>query len=74
MKEEIKDIIQHSRRQFMNAPLTENDVKENAIDQFSEWFENAVKSDIKDPFAFTLANADAQGSPSARVVYMRNLT
>jgi len=74
VKEEIKDIIQHSRRQFMNAPFTENDVKENAIDQFSEWFENAVKSDIKDPFAFTLATADAHGRPSARVIYMRNIT
>ena len=73
VKEETKDYIQHTRRQFMNAPFTENDVLDNPIDQFSVWFENAVKSGVKDPFALTLATANKEGRPSARVVYMRDV-
>lgn len=74
MKKELKDIIQNNRRQFMSAPFNESDVKENAIDQFTEWFENAVESGIKDPFALTLATASKTGMPSARVVYMRDVS
>lgn len=74
VKEETKDYIQHARRQFMNAPFAESDVRSNPIDQFSAWFENAVASGIKDPFALTLATADKNGIPSARVVYMRDVT
>lgn len=74
LKEETKDYIQHSRRQFMNAPFSENDAKDNPIDQFSMWFENAVSCGIRDPFALTLATANKNGIPSARVVYMRDVT
>lgn len=58
----------------MNAPFNESDVKENALDQFSVWFENAVKSGVNDPYAFTLATASKTGIPSARVVYMRDIS
>ena len=58
----------------MNAPFNESDVKEDALDQFAEWFENAVKSGIKDPYALTLATASKTGMPSARVVYMRDIS
>lgn len=74
LKEETKDYIQHSRRQFMNARFSENDAKDNPIDQFSMWFENAVSCGIRDPFALTLATANKNGIPSARVVYMRDVT
>ena len=58
----------------MNAPFSENDAKDNPIDQFSVWFENAVSGGIKDPFALTLATSNKEGKPSARVVYMRDVT
>jgi len=55
-------------------PFDEKDVLKNPIEQFNVWFENAVDSHIQDPFALTLATANKAGVPSARVVYMRNVT
>lgn len=74
LKKDIKDFIQHNRRQFMNAPFSETDTRKDPFDQFDYWFENAVKSDIKDPYAMTLATANTEGIPAARVVYMRNIS
>src|SRR5690606_29068292 len=54
--------------------FSESEVFNNPFDQFSVWFENAMKCGIKDPFALTLATASKEGMPSARVVYMRDVT
>lgn len=74
VKEEIKDYIRHHREQFKIMPFHKNNVKANPIEQFNTWFEDAVKSEIKDPFAFTLATANKNAIPTARVVYMREIT
>jgi len=47
---------------------------EDPFTQFEKWFEQALKSEIKEPYAFTLATANASGVPSARVLYMRDVT
>lgn len=47
---------------------------DNPFDQFEKWFGQALKSEIQEPYAFTLATADAKGRPSARVLYMRDVT
>lgn len=74
MKEELKEFIRNSRRQFRSTPFHEGNVLSNPIEQFNVWFENAVATEVKDPFAFTLATANTNGIPSARVVYMRQIT
>lgn len=74
VKEDIKDYIQHNRRQFRNAPFSESDAAANPFDQFDHWFENAVDAGILDPYAMSLATVDADGVPAVRVVYMRNIT
>src|SRR5438477_1934195 len=38
---------------------------------FSEWFNDAVKSEPNDPTAMTLATVDASGMPDARMVLMK---
>jgi pyridoxamine 5'-phosphate oxidase len=38
---------------------------------FSEWFNDAVKSEPNDPSAMTLATVDADGMPDARMVLMK---
>ncbi len=74
MKKEIKEFIQHNRNDFRNAPFGKKDAANDPFKQFDIWFENTVKAEISDPFAMTLATANTQGIPSARVVYMRNIT
>ncbi len=51
--------------------LTENDVSGNPITQFTRWWEDAVKSEIEEVNAMTLATATPNGLPSARIVLLK---
>lgn len=74
MKKEIREYVQQNRRDFSNAPLEESDAPESPFRLFEKWFDNVLKAEITDPYAFTLATASADGMPSARVVYMRDIS
>lgn len=71
--EEVKNYINSIRRDFADRPLNEVDVKSNPFDQYSIWFEEAVSSQILDPYAMCLSTATKNGIPSSRVVYMRDI-
>ncbi len=73
MKKEIRAYVQQNRRDFSNAPLEESDAPSSPFRLFEKWFDNVLKAEIRDPYAFTLATASADGVPSARVVYMRDI-
>ena len=45
---------------------------ENPIELFKEWFNEAKKTEINDPNAFTLATADTNGIPSARMILLKD--
>ena len=45
---------------------------ENPIELFKEWFNEAKKTEINDPNVFTLATADANGIPSARMILLKD--
>ena len=51
--------------------LTENIVDPNPFTQFSHWFNELLKSDVKEPNAMVLATASAEGIPSARTVLLK---
>lgn len=74
MKEELRSFVQQERRDFKNETLEESNMADNPFDQFEKWFEQALKSKIQEPYAFTLATANIDGNPSARVIYMRDVT
>lgn len=71
MKSELDEYIKNNRREFSNAPLGIDNLATTPGGQFELWFDQALKSSIVDPYAFTLATANDRGEPSARVVYMR---
>ncbi len=74
MKKEIREYVQKNRRDFSNAPLEEREAPASPFELFEQWFDHVLKSEITDPYAFTLATASAGGMPSARVVYMRDIS
>jgi pyridoxamine 5'-phosphate oxidase len=74
VKEDLRSFVQNDRRDFKNEPLDESNMESNPFKQFEQWFEQALKAEIQEPYAFTLATADGQGFPSARVLYMRDVT
>jgi pyridoxamine 5'-phosphate oxidase len=59
------------RIDYMREMLDERDVAPDPILQFEHWFDEALKAEVPEPNAMTLATADADGRPSARVVLLK---
>jgi len=69
-KQDIADL----RREYAREELTRRSVQDDPFEQFSMWFDEAMGADLPDPSAMTLATANADGHPSARVVLLKGLT
>jgi pyridoxamine 5'-phosphate oxidase len=59
------------RIEYKRETLDERGVAPNPFRQFERWFDEAVKAALPEPNAMTLATADANGRPSARVVLLK---
>jgi pyridoxamine 5'-phosphate oxidase len=59
------------RRDYKRAALNERDVAPEPIAQFRAWLADALAADPLDPTAMTLATADREGRPSARIVLLK---
>lgn len=53
--------------------LDENNVEKNPIDLFRQWFNEARACGSRLPESMTLATADSNGKPSARVVLLKGI-
>lgn len=67
-----KKQISALRKEYTLSKLTEENINKNPFVQFKIWFEEAVKADIIEPNAMTLATADKNGLPSARIVLLKD--
>jgi pyridoxamine 5'-phosphate oxidase len=59
------------RKDYQLASLSEADVASDPIQQFSIWFEQALKSDVAEANAMSLATVNATGRPSSRIVLIK---
>ena len=59
------------RREYASRALTESDADADPIRQFNAWFDEALKSQLLDVNAMTLATATAAGEPAARTVLLK---
>jgi pyridoxamine 5'-phosphate oxidase len=59
------------RREYHRAALTEADVDPDPARQFERWLSEAIRAEVPEPTAMTLATADADGRPSARIVLLK---
>ncbi len=64
---EIEDL----RKEYTARTLEIEDVRSDPFDQFEAWFAEAVRAQLPEPNAMTLATVDAGGQPSARVVLLK---
>lgn len=62
------------RKDYKKRTLTESEVAQNPIVQFEQWWEDAIKSNIDEVNAMTLATVTSQGIPSARIVLLKKAT
>ena len=59
------------RKDYTAGELRRADLDPDPVAQFRLWLERALASDLAEPYAVTLATADAGGLPSARTVLLR---
>ena len=59
------------RREYTRAGLTEADLAADPIQQFQQWFQQALDAEIIEPNAMVLATATLTGIPSTRVVLLK---
>lgn len=59
------------RRNYSLKTLNEGDAAGDAIDQFTNWWHEAIESEIDEVNAMTLATATKEGVPSARIVLLK---
>lgn len=59
------------RRDYASRALSEHDAHADPIQQFTTWFDEALKSQLIDANAMTLATASASGEPAARIVLLK---
>lgn len=59
------------RREYVEGRLDEADASPDPIEQFRDWFSDAVEARMREPNAMTLATAGADGRPSARMVLLK---
>jgi pyridoxamine 5'-phosphate oxidase len=60
------------RKEYKLASLSEADVAPDPIIQFEHWWHEAIRSQIEEVNAMTLATASCDGLPSARIVLLKD--
>jgi pyridoxamine 5'-phosphate oxidase len=59
------------RKDYARAMLDESKVARDPFEQFAQWFDAALRSELTEPNAMVLATADAADRPSARTVLLK---
>ncbi len=63
--------IASQRREYSRETLDESVVDRDPIAQFAKWFDEALKSELREPTAMALATVGADGRPSSRMVLLK---
>ena len=71
--EEVRNYLNTIRRDFSSQPLDNQSVKDNPFEQYGSWFEDAVGSQVLDPYAACLSTVDEYNKPSSRMIYIRDI-
>ncbi|MFJ9532539.1 pyridoxamine 5'-phosphate oxidase [Herbaspirillum sp. NPDC101396] len=61
------------RKDYSRASLSENDVATDPVVQFSTWFDEALKAELPEPNAMSVATVGADGRPSSRIVLLKQV-
>jgi pyridoxamine 5'-phosphate oxidase len=60
------------RQEYRRAGLREADAADEPFAQFARWFGEAVRGELREPNAMTVATATKEGVPSARIVLLKS--
>ncbi|WON93920.1 pyridoxamine 5'-phosphate oxidase [Sphingobacterium sp. Lzh-3] len=70
--------IQHKdiaaiRQDYVLGSLSESDVDHDPIEQFKNWFDAAVHSEVNEPNAMVLSTVSSHHLPSSRIVLLKDI-
>lgn len=65
--------IAELRREYAQHALRIDETADDPIDQFRQWFNEALEADLDEANAMTLATATSSGRPSARIVLLKDI-
>ncbi|MEZ5591242.1 MAG: pyridoxamine 5'-phosphate oxidase [Gammaproteobacteria bacterium] len=69
----MSSTLSELRRDYALASLARDSIDADPFRQFEHWFQEALKAEVLEPNAMTLATVDAQGHPSARIVLLKSV-
>ena len=64
-------VLAAMRTDYVQSSLSETDVLADPIAQFQKWFAEAVKAQVMEPNAMSLATVSPDGKPSSRIVLIK---
>ena len=59
------------RNEYARETLDERQVDRDPMKQFDAWMGEAIRAEVPEPTAMTLATVDARGRPAARIVLLK---
>jgi pyridoxamine 5'-phosphate oxidase len=62
------------RREYSLRDLTIDSVNESPFAEFRKWLDEAILARVFEPTAMTLATAGSDGSPSARIILLKDVS
>lgn len=68
----INQKIADLRQDYRLATLDERAVLAQPLQQFEQWWQEVIKSELEEPNAMTLATSTPDGKPSARIVLLKS--
>ena len=67
----IGQAVADLRKDYGQASLNENEVMDDPMLQFTQWFEQALKAEVNEPNAMSVSTVAANGRPSSRIVLVK---
>ena len=65
------EALANLRLDYSQATLMESDVLADPIAQFAKWFDEAIKAQVNEPNAMSVASVGADGKPSSRILLIK---
>ncbi len=66
--------IKNLRKDYTKSIFDTSSVKNNPIEQFRDWFQDAMDAGIEDVNAMCLSTVGKNGRPSSRIVLLKDIT
>ncbi len=66
--------IHQLRTEYKSKPLLSTELSSNPMEQFEQWFQEAINQEVAEPNTFSLATSGADGQVSNRMVLVKEIS